>query len=941
MGGVKVIGASAGSGKTYRLAYEWVRSVVADPSLYRRILAVTFTNKATEEMRGRILERLHELAAGQPSPYLEALLRDLPAFDEVRLRARAAEVQRLILHDYSRFAVLTIDRFFQRLIRGFIRELGVELNYNLELETDSLLEMAADALIADSASEPELQRRLFALAGQHVAEGKRWDIREPLVELGKELFGEGFRPASEGATSLIETLAERARVSENPRLAASVGLLRENHRNFMLLSDLQQRIERLCREESIVPIAETNRMIARLVEGNDAPFIFEKAGSYFTRFYIDEFQDTSAAQWENFVPLLHNAIASEEGDPVILIGDIKQAIYRWRGGDWQILSRRVREEFGADRVEVESLETNYRSLPRVVEFNNRAVGLVVEAENRELNQMVNKALAEGAIDGPLAEELTDLLAEAYRGHTQKPATRSTENAETTAEKDAPEGYVTLTLYGKDDDGRYTPPVIEKVEELQSRGFAAGDIAVLVRGNAQGAEVARMLLAHKHANPSSPYVYDVITSEALTVGASATSRFLIACLTLATTPDDSIQRAIYNRYLRRDFGAPLAAAADLLAEPEADFFARLRSLGPEDAFEEIVLRFGLADRADEIAYIQALHQQIVTFSARHIADIPLFLKWWNERGASASITMQGRANAITITTIHKAKGLEYKAVVVPYLNWRMAPDTRGHNLVVWAEGTAGEGAEELAELGPVPLNYKKAMADSHFASDYYREQVLAHIDALNLFYVAVTRAEAELHLMSSLNPYMGKNAIGNVLCGALGVKTGKGAMEGEVLAYGKPVHPEPTADPATATLKTYTTTRPGSKVRLRIASSQVDFGITMHRALETAANEAELEQALERLPDQPQVREWFDVAAWDEIHTEGNILRPGAATGRRPDRVMIRGGRAVVVDYKFGRAQRRDYATQVREYVRLLGEMGYTQVEGYIWYVTLDKIEAVV
>ncbi len=924
MGSVKIIGASAGSGKTYRLAYEYVRSVIADPVLYRHILAVTFTNKATEEMRSRILERLHELAVGEKSPYLERLMAELPGFDEAKIRTRAAEVQRLILHDYSRFAVFTIDRFFQRLIRGFIRELGVELNFNLELETDSLLEMAADVLIADSTGDADLQRRLFALARQNLDEGKRWDIREPLIVLGKELFGENYARARgnteasgrEQTTSLIEALSARGESSDDPRLRASVQLLRENYRNFMLLSDLQQRIEVICREENIVPIAETNRVIARLVEGNDAPFIFEKAGSYFSRFYIDEFQDTSGAQWDNFVPLLHNAVASEEGEPVMLIGDIKQAIYRWRGGDWQILSRKVREQFGEDRIEAESLDTNYRSLPRVVEFNNRAVGLLAQAGNTELNSMISKALVDRTIDSELASEMTDLLAEAYVGHTQKPR------------PEAQGGYVTFTLYGKDEEGKYTPPVIERIEELQSRGFAAGDIAVLVRSNTQGAQVARMLLAYKHANPSSPYTYDVLTSEALTVGASAVSRFIIACLSLAVTPDDSIQRAIFNQWLGRDFG-------EQLSSDDVGFFKRLVGLSTEDAFEEIVLRFGLSGRSTEIAYIQALHQQITTFSARHVADVPLFLKWWNERGAAASITMQGRSNAITISTIHKSKGLQYKAVIVPFLSWKMGPDTRGRQMVVWAEA---KGEDELDELGAMPLNYKKLMAESHFAPDYYREQVLAHIDALNLFYVAVTRAEDELHLMSSLNTRLGKDTVGNMLCSVLGVKTGKGAMSGEVLEFGQPTHPVTREDSGSTALTTYHTARPDAKVKLKIASGERDHGVEMHKAFERATSADDIQKALERMPNNSLVREWFDTD-WDEIHSEAGIILPGTASTKRPDRVMIKGKRAVVVDYKFGAVKRAEYVSQMRTYMTLLSEMGY-EPEGHIWYVALDKIEKV-
>lgn len=1045
MGNVKIIAASAGSGKTYRLAYEYVRSVVENPSLYRHILAVTFTNKATEEMSSRILERLHELATvGTSSPYLKDLKRDL-GYDEAKIRERAKTARGKILHDYSRFAVLTIDRFFQRLVRAFMRELGIDGGFDLELETDSLLELAADALIDEAATDGKVRERIFAAARDRLEEGKRWDIREPLVALGSVLFGEEYQKSSgddtQRASSVIEAVVEKAAgvqadmtarardvlavidraglatedfkgrsnsfvswlskiaagafipfsaaarnavesddpsawvvktspyrgviegliptlrpmlaelgtlYSENSRLVASARLLGENRHNFLLLSDLQRHVERICREENIVPISETNRMIARLVSGNDTPFIFERAGSYFSRFLIDEFQDTSQTQWENFVPLIRNAIASEEGAPVMLIGDVKQAIYRWRGSDWRILSRRVREEMGAGRVDTETLDTNHRSMRRVVEFNNDAIGKVVEMGSAALDGMLASACAEGSLSNDEAAELTGMLAEAYRGHTQIP------------HSDVDEGYVTLTVYGSDVDGNYIPPVVERIEELQLRGYRAGDIAVLVRSNTQGARVAQMLLQRKRENPSSSFCYDVVTAEALTVGASAASRFIVACLSIAVdSPDSSIQLAVFNRWLGRDFDAPLN-------DGEAAFFARIAALSPEEAFEETVLRFGLQDYTDDIAYIQAIHGQITTFSSRNVADLPLFLKWWNERGATASITMQDASDAITVSTIHKAKGLQYKVVVVPYLSWSMTPENRGRPLVLWSEA-ARDG---LDGAGTIPINYKKEMSGSYFSERYYREQVLAHIDAANLFYVAVTRAEQELHLMVSSNPHDGRNGVGNLLRSAMGITE-------DFAEWGAPVRPIQRERPENNALRSYPTSRHDSKIRLRLPSARYfggenagedngielsprDYGVLMHRVFENAATEADVHRTLGRMmadalisPDEhdrlqkiierafanPLVAGWFS-EGWQTVRNEGDILTPGLTGTKRPDRVMMRDKKAVVVDYKFGLRTPPAHAAQLRSYMRLLGEMGYDDIEGYLWYVSLDRIEPV-
>jgi hypothetical protein len=480
--------------------------------------------------------------------------------------------------------------------------------------------------------------------------------------------------------------------------------------------------------------------------------------------------------------------------------------------------------------------------------------------------------------------------------------------------------------------------------------------VLVRTNTQGARIARMILDRKRENPASPWSYDVVTQEALTVGASAASRFVVACLSLAVSRGDDIQRAVVNRWLERDFDAPLTAEED-------EFFARLAALSPTEAFEQTVLRFGLDHRTADIAYIQALHGQIVSFSSRKVADLPLFLEWWNERGAAASITMQQDSNAITISTIHKSKGLQYKVVIVPYLSWPVTPDTRGRGLVLWADAPP---SGEFDGVGTVPVNYKEAMAGSHFSARYYRERVLAHIDAVNLFYVAATRAERELHLMSSLNPRDGQNSVGNLLRGVLGVT-------GDFTEWGAPLHPEPSDRAPRETLATYPTAPPDGKLRLRLPSARYieeggedvalsprDMGVVMHRAFEGAvtgddvgralrvmaadglispAEHARLQDSVARALSNPLVAEWFS-GGWDEVRNEGDILLPGEFAIRRPDRVMIRGERAIVVDYKFGRHPSTTHATQLRGYMKLLGRMGYRDVEGWLWYVSLDKMERV-
>ncbi|MCM1250217.1 MAG: UvrD-helicase domain-containing protein, partial [Alistipes sp.] len=493
----EILNASAGSGKTYQLAYKYVHDVVEQPSLYRHILAVTFTNKATEEMKSRILKEIHLLASGGRSAYLDDLCRELGLNAET-VRRRAAEARARILHDYSRFTVLTIDTFFQRILRAFIKELGIDLNYNIEIETASVLGRSTDTLIEAITDDEELLQWMIGFVEERIDEADKWDVRDGILKLGGELFKEKNRPTLSVARSktelqrlvrrvtehaeaaqrrMRETAAEAVAIIAGAGLTASdfkgkstsfvhyfykvaggeikaptatvrkqsattegwcaagspaealVGqlrpllgelcelyesslrirntcsLLRENYRSFALLSDLYTQVQRLCDEQNMMLLTETKYLLSEFIGHNDAPFIYEKAGSRFERFMIDEFQDTSVREWENFLPLLREAMSQCEKTSVLIVGDIKQSIYRWRGGDWRLLHEGAREALGAEKTEVKNLGENWRSLPVVVEFNNRIIGRMVAADDAALDALLDDAAAAGKMGRAAAEQL--------------------------------------------------------------------------------------------------------------------------------------------------------------------------------------------------------------------------------------------------------------------------------------------------------------------------------------------------------------------------------------------------------------------------------------------------------------------------------------------------------------------------------------------------------
>ena len=1042
----KILNASAGSGKTYQLAYKYVRDVVEQPSIYRHILAVTFTNKATEEMKSRILKEIHLLASGGESSYLENLCRELD-MDAATVRRRAAEVRSKILHDYSRFTVLTIDTFFQRILRAFIKELGIDLNYNVEIETASVLTKSADTLIEQITTDRDLQRWLTDFVQERIDEGKKWDVRDGILTLGGELFkeknkealslarsreelgrivGEATARAAATKQQMRERAAEAVRImadagvgptdftgksrsfahyfltvaaGELKPYTATVGkmslttegwapkgspaaplaarlqpllremcdlydanvrswntcdLLRENYRSFALLSDLYAKVQQLCDEQNMMLLSETKYILSEFIGHNDAPFIYEKVGNRFEHFMIDEFQDTSVKEWENFLPLLQNAMAQSEATSVLIVGDIKQSIYRWRGGDWKILHSQAQRALGADSTELVNLTENYRSLPAVVDFNNKAIGRVVEADNRALNATLDEAAARGDMDARTAAGLRDTLQKAYREHAQTPRRLG-----------GVPGYVSVETFAE------RPPVVERICEVLDKGFRPCDIMILVRGATDGAKVAAELLDFKRRNDDPRYRFDVMTQEALIVGNAPVSSFIAAALRLSLNPDDSLSRAVYNHYLGRGFDRPLPG-------DERTFFRSIRLLSPEEAFERIVMRHALHDDRQQTAYLQAIHEQIIGFCASKIADIALFLDWWEQQGQNRSLSVDESATTVEITTIHKAKGLEKRVVLIPWCSWQLDPKSGGNvTNIVWAEAQGDAGA-----VGRFPVKYKKAMAESGFSAEYYRELVYSHVDNINLLYVALTRAAESLHVFI---PRKGGKSVGGLLLQSIGADGDKALLdgtegrrtateEGERFEFGRFTGPVPgggkASDSVHVVLENYPTARADLRLRLpsqryfeeedEVELSPRNFGILMHKAFEQADDRQQIYEAVQRMRDDgtlspgeaealrgmiarvlahPVAGEWFG-GGWQRVRNENEIIVPGAGSTRRPDRVMIRGTRAVVVDYKFGSRDPGRYRRQVGEYLGLLRQMGYTQCEGYLWYVKLGEIEKV-
>ncbi len=1042
-----IYNASAGSGKTYRLAYKYIRDVIKDPTLYRNILAVTFTNKATEEMKSRILQQIHLLAAAKPCDYLKDLTKELNNMSPQQVQRNAARAQGLILHDYSRFTVLTIDRFFQRVLRAFIQELGIDIGYNLEIESASILSQSADALIEEIATNDQLRRWLMAFVNERIADGRKWDIHEGILALSGQLFDPKAQQAlsdapskeelqkiitseerrsSDGLAALKElgqramliieeagescesfsgksrsfanifrrvaagelpsptkTQRDRSQSTDGwctkgaavqslvPKLRElleqiidkydteivlhnTVKLMRENYRSFALLSDLNRATQQICNEQNTMLLTQTTNILEEFIRESDAPFIYEKVGNRFSHFMIDEFQDTSRREWNNFLPLLRNAMSqsSDDDNPVFIVGDIKQSIYRWRGGDWRILRSDAIRELGESESKVVNMDDNYRSLPRVVRFNNEVIERAVQLVDSSLNSLLDSALQSELIVGELHGELRGTLKQAYAGQAQNPR-KSCEH----------DGFVEVVRYEEH------PPIIDRVCAAIDRGFKPCDIMILTQTNSEATAVAELLLSFKNQSNDPRYRFDIMTQQALIVGYAPVSRFVIAVMQLAITPKDKLQLAKYNRFLKRPH------VDTPLSESELSLLMRVRLHSPIEAFEMICMEYRLSEECSHIAYLQAIHEQIIRYSDNKIGDIALFVEWWNDKGADQSLNVERSDSTIEILTIHKAKGLEKSVVIIPYCKWRCERTSSGLlRNIVWAQSRS----DDFSMVGDFPITYKNDMGESYFAADYYREKIYSYVDNINMLYVALTRAVESLHIFVPVKKSSKDSAslsrVSDIILQSLPeggrVVDEQIIIDGEMRdvtshQYGEPSAPiSKKAEQRSSLHIAQRYDSSPSELRLRMASQRYheggatsarEVGIMMHKAFEQAISSADIFTAIDQmvlngaidLSEQQElrstveqallderVREWFD-GDWQSVRNESRIIQPQQS--HRPDRVMIAEDRVVVVDYKFGALHRASHRRQMEQYMSLLRQMGYRRVEGYVWYIRENEV----
>ncbi len=1064
MSGLTIFKSSAGSGKTFTLVKSYLQIVIRNPWDYRHVLAITFTNKATEEMKARIIGALSELASADPESLRKnAYYRDLDQYlkaeepeKEYDIAAQARKVLNLILNDYSNFSVSTIESFFQRIVRAFTRELNIPLGFEIEMQQDLVLERIVDDVFLEIGRNQDLTRLLTGFVERNLDEERSWNIHLEIKKLADQVFkekyqrllvqypeedaqkidrtlelvktlqglrakfenflrnkaqkaldllaahhlspadfkyGEGgsiplyfhrvlnkgdFDPKSRATNAILEdknewytAKAERKDDIEGALQAGLKGILEEmvlfyekqkaeynsaiqvlrTLHTFGLLHDLQQKLAEYRREHNQLIISDTAYLIKEIINSQyDTPFIYEKVGSRYSYYLIDEFQDTSDMQWHNLLPLVLEALGQGKGG--LLVGDVKQSIYRWRNGNMELLMRLVEAEIKSrnQQVEVEDLNKNWRTGAEIVRFNN--------------------AFFEQAADLMAAEfegEMGYYIQQAYEGASQIP-------------QRAFPAYVDVRLLGQDEEKDWKEEALEYcldlIQKLKTEGFQGGEITFLVRRNQEGVLLAEYLQQHHQK---------VISAESLLVANHPKVILLLSFLQVLHDDQNPIFRASLAYYYQRliEPETVIGHESFVHTRPFPPAFmgkmSQLRQLPVYECVERLLHYFPVLGEPN--AYVQGFLDQVLRYSSTEDASISGFLEYWEDIRHKSAIASAPDPDAVQIMTIHKAKGLEFPVVVVPFANWDMGPSTRDF---IWVEDLQAPAFVDFSFL-PVPISSQ--LNNTHFAEAYEQEKLLSYLDNLNLLYVALTRPELRLYLLSVYDKQKDRNTkkrklsrLDQLINAILDQEQIEGSYNQERthFQYGKAVprqeiqHKQIVASEEGITVL-QANTRPhdnwNEAVKVRYSSNRylpadiltrterISIGELLHHALSFVEAAKDVPQAVDRMIGKgylnPQQREaledqltqvvtntaaanWYD-GSWEVrneaeiIQSRGNILRP--------DRVMIKGGRAIVVDYKTGQVSDR-YPAQVQTYMQALRAMKYSQVEGYLYYLNLGLIEPV-
>ena len=1069
--------ASAGSGKTYTLAAHYIALLMHGVS-YRQILAVTFTNKATAEMKERILTYLHAIARETTKSETQDFLKRVgDIYAELGYgklpnpqicQQKAEELYKDILSNYDRMAVTTIDTFFQQLLAGMVLTLDGAVGYSVEIDSDTVITNAVGQLLTNDAQDPTLCRHITDYMKTRMADDKNWNIRSGLIAIAKELYTELLQEKKEQVVTdpmrleqfkkglhqllqkqketdelrallqkaqqwdeksfsrgkdiishldnyrrTLDNTLEKKEIAFNPFTENQTKNIRieENFQSFYKGSDRQQayammnRIVDLAqnlraarmREELLTQhlsdlvliqylrdainsvlqennsrlLAETACTLAQALRPGDADFILEKAGIRYQHVMIDEFQDTSTLQWENFRHLVEEILGN--GGSTLIVGDVKQSIYRWRNGNWEIMQGLQ------GNPSIKPLVRNFRSRKEIVGFNLRLFDYLCKKEEYpRIKDIYNEGFTE------------ERLEEYY----------------VNGKHDG--GYVQLHFYPSayNGEGKHQARALilsdmfRTMNRLLKQGEKAGSMLILIRNHK---EIEEILDAFEHLPESADFhelkQTHIVSNDCFCLEYSQSVNIIIQALRYLHNDDAIAQEYLLQR-------RPDKTPEDLKRLNEKD-------LPLNDLVEAIIQQYLIGENGEtdgkDMAYLCSFKDSLKRYVGLHGSDLPSFLQYWDDKLRQSTIpSVEG--NDIRIMTIHASKGLESDNLFIPFADWKMEEDKQNSKL--WCE--APELPAENGQSALLPVSKQKSMQEAGF-TEYEQEHKMERIDNLNLLYVALTRAADRLYVYSDVESTKDKDKdkdrktyhVGQLMAEyteaieplqkAIDSKEFDNPANYVERTYGQEIYPiapsekkekisAPFRFTKAETLEahyhsgtSHITFRQSGDARKytetvaensRQVMDRQSFGTVCHDILATLGlfattekaieavriavadfyqqgkipNEAvrkEIETILVRTVSAEEMRPWF--TGDGEVWCEQAVLYPHPKSHqpeeRRMDRVRINGTKAAVLDYKFGEEEK-SYYQQVKEYMYILRQMGYEHVEGKLWIANENKLQEV-
>lgn len=1065
--------ASAGSGKTHLLTGFYIKLLfqqnLSSPNLNRtaffdEILAVTFTNKATAEMKSRIIEELKILSTDPTQSHYYEEINPKGKNKEEEICQKAKDILTNILNDYSNFNISTIDSFFQKIVRSFARELNIQGSYEINLDSKPIIEAAVNAFIENvgqNEDKTELEW-LLSFSNDRISQGSSWDLKKELYNIAQVLTQEDYKIYGDeiakftsdkkalkdyirqlkqiiksGKQTLNElgeegiTLLKRYGLAPEdfaygfPKILLEwqngemkepgkrfisltqepnkwfakknqlqgplpletiddiqnhflqcISFFEEDYIRFQsaltiskniyqlgILASIDKEIRQYCADECIMMLSNTTELLNRLIGTEDAPFIYEKIGTRINHFMIDEFQDTSGMQWNNFKPLLSNALSM--GHKNLIVGDVKQSIYRWRGSDWGLLHSKINNyERNLRHDDNSTLRTNWRSSAEIINFNNKffphlslSLENLFNAEQKEDNH-----------------DITEIYADVEQ---QIPSAKKKEG----------EGWVKIDFVEfeerpKENDKitKIAEKIPEKVIQLQQNGYEAKDIAIIARTKVICAAAVEALMRYKKEHPESPYNFNTISSEALFLTSRPVIQAIISLLQFLQNPNSEINKAVAacNYYQLSGLTADEALQRYFNGKEMPLNPHEIRHLPIYELIEEVISILPNQDHSD-IVFVQSFKDLVLEFSSQQTPDLSAFLEWWKNTGSKKTIETPAEQNAIQIMTIHASKGLGMPAVIIPFSDWEMDIDTKKKNIIWCKPQDKILGKENLI----LPISLNSQIHKTIFNNDFQAERLRIIIDNINTVYVGFTRAKSALILIGP-KPKEGKgksSKLSNYLSNftqkenktewGMCLKPGSDPSARSSIQFSnnndeskEDYNPLDNPQGNTTNVEHEKAYRHKTLPRLSQKLSQqsehdaaIIRGNLIHIAMaaiidnksietpidhlyniglldETIIERNEMKKLIKERVSHPSTAHWF--LPGQRVLNEHNIISLNKEM-KRPDRIIIDNqGNVSVIDYKTGQPHK-GYRAQVKHYMHLLSQMGFSKIRGYIWYIDSNKI----